>query len=100
MPMDVTSSIMRTTIDIDTPILKDLKRLQKKEGRSLGRIVSDLLAKALHQEGSAGRTERAAFEWISRPMGARVDLADREAVLDTMDRDDEAGGTAKKPRGR
>ena len=38
---------MRTTIDIDDPILKDLKRLQKREGKSLGRLVSDLLAQAL-----------------------------------------------------
>ncbi|KAB2867691.1 MAG: antitoxin, partial [Burkholderiaceae bacterium] len=38
---------MRTTIDIDDPILKDLKRLQRREGKSLGRLVSDLLAQAL-----------------------------------------------------
>ena len=37
-----TSRIMRTTIDIDDPIFKELKRLQRREGKSLGRLVSDM----------------------------------------------------------
>lgn len=75
---------MRTTIDIDDPILKDLKRLQRREGKSLGRLVSDLLARALAQLPGEASAQRE-FEWIARPMGARVDLADRDAVLDAMD---------------
>ena len=73
---------MRTTVDIDDPILKDLKRLQKRQKKSLGRLVSDLLAQALGQTSSG---KPAAFRWISGPMGARVDLADREAILAAMD---------------
>ena len=38
---------MRTTVDIDDPVLKDLKKLQKREGKSLGRLISDLLAQAI-----------------------------------------------------
>ena len=38
---------MRTTIDIDDPILKKIKAIQARDGRSLGRLVSDLLAQAL-----------------------------------------------------
>lgn len=76
---------MRTTIDIDDPILKDLKRLQRREGKSLGRLVSDLLALALatHQRSSQPATP--VFKWIARPMHARVDLADKHALLDAMD---------------
>lgn len=37
---------MRTTIDIDDPTLTKLKAIQTREGRSLGRLVSDLLAQA------------------------------------------------------
>jgi hypothetical protein len=74
---------MRTTIDIDDLVLKDLKRLQRREGQSLSRLVSDLLAQAL-----AASRQRAAqptlFAWTSRPMGARVDLADRDTVLDIL----------------
>ena len=37
----------RTTPDIDTPILRDLKKIQKSENKSLGRVVSELLAEAI-----------------------------------------------------
>jgi len=75
---------MRTTIDIDDPILKELKRLQEREGKALGRLVSDLLAESLSRRGR-GRPKRAEFRWVAQAMGARVDLADRDAVLDAMD---------------
>ena len=77
---------MRTTIDIDDPILKDLKRLQQKEGKSLGRLVSDLLAQSLAERRNTEKAPAAPdFDWIARPMTARVDLADKNAVLDAMD---------------
>jgi hypothetical protein len=78
------SRIMRTTIDIDDPILKELKRLQRREGKSLGRLVSDLLAQALANSRIKVRRE-ARFEWIAKPMGARVDIGDKHAVRDAMD---------------
>lgn len=75
---------MRTTIDIDDPILRDLKQLQRREGKSLGRLVSDLLAQSLASRRSVEPAVQA-FKWISGPMVARVDLADKHAVLDAMD---------------
>jgi hypothetical protein len=86
---------MRTTLDIDDPILKDLKRLQKQEGKSLGRLVSDLLAAALRQR-LARASRPPGFSWFSAAMGARVDLADREAIFSVME--EPAGG--RPPRGR
>ena len=75
----------RTTLDIDAPILRDLKRLQKRERKSLGRLVSDLLARALGPRGTAPPAGHE-FTWISQPMGARVDLADKEAIRAMLDR--------------
>lgn len=75
---------MRTTIDIDDPILKDLKRLQRREGKSLGRLVSDLLAQAL-VESRTQTAPRPQFRWTSQSMRARVDLADKAAVRDAME---------------
>ena len=75
---------MRTTLDIDDPVLRDLKRLQQRQGLSLGRLASDLLAKALVEQRKPALAAPA-FRWISRPMGARVDLADASALLDAMD---------------
>lgn len=75
---------MRTTIDIDDPILKDLKRLQRREGKSLGRLVSDLLAQSLASARSADAVAAPAFNWHSQPMKAKVDLSDKHALLDAM----------------
>jgi hypothetical protein len=74
---------MRTTLDIDDPILQDLKQLQQREGKSLGRLVSDLLAASLaaRREGPA---EPPVFRWTHQAMAARVDLRDKDAVLDAM----------------
>ena len=76
----------RTTVDIDAPLLRDLKRLQKREGLSLGRLVSELLAEALG-ERQVRQPEPPAFEWRSRPMAARVNLADKDAIQAALVRD-------------
>lgn len=76
----------RTTVDIDAPLLRDLKRLQKREGLTLGQLVSELLAEALGQR-HAPRPHPPTFEWRSRPMGARIDLADKEAVQGLLERE-------------
>ena len=77
---------MRTTIDIDDPILKRLKDLQARDGRSLGRLVSDLLAQAL-----AGEVKEAAphyFTWVASSGPLLVDLADKDAVYEALEGDD------------
>lgn len=75
---------MRTTVDIDIPVLKQLKQLQQREGKSLGRIVSDLLALALAQQRKQVR-KPPEFQWTSQEMEARIDLADSDAIYDAMD---------------
>ncbi|MYE53437.1 MAG: antitoxin [Gammaproteobacteria bacterium] len=75
---------MRTTLDIDGPILRELKKRQSKEGKSLGRLVSDLLAHAMQEEATPADDPPPA--WIAKPMGARVNLSDREAVYRLLDR--------------
>ena len=67
----------RTTIDLDPSVLAELKRRQRREGKSLGRLVSELLAAGLDRDAPPPPEP---FEWTSRPMGARVDLDDAEAV--------------------
>jgi len=68
----------RTTLKIDGPVLRDVRRIQKKQGKSLGSTVSDLLSRAIAAEKSGSPAP--AFRWISRPMRARVNLLDKEAV--------------------
>lgn len=80
----------RTTVDIDAPILKDIKQLQRREGKSLGRLVSDLLAEALGQRRGR-RPEPVSFRWIAQPLGLKVDLRDKDAVWQALDRADGFG---------
>ncbi len=80
----ISSNIMRTTLDIDDPILREVKALHEKEGRSMGAVVSELLADALARRRSRPRPP---FRWISRPMKARVDLTDKEALYTALDAD-------------
>lgn len=75
----------RTTLDIDTPILEELKNLQKQERRLLGQLVSQLLAEALVQRKRPQPDPDLTWTWISRPMQARVDLADKDAVYAVLD---------------
>ncbi len=77
----------RTTLNIDTPILDEIKQIQQREGGSLGRVVTQLLSEALvHRNDVSGDSAR--LEWISKPMKARVDLADRELVYEILDNKD------------
>jgi len=76
----------RTTLDVETPILKEMKEIQKREGGSLGGIASRLLADALSRRKA--RAEEPGFHWVSRGMGAMVDLADKDAVYAILDQSD------------
>jgi len=75
----------RTTLNLDAPILRDLRRLQKREGKPLGRLVSDLLAQALRHRRS-DQAPGPEFHWHSQPLGPRVDLGDKEAIRALLDR--------------
>lgn len=76
---------MRTTLDIDDPILKEVKALHDKEGRSMGAVVSELLAEALARRRQA--RARPSFRWTSRPMKPLVVVTDKEAVYAVLDAD-------------
>ena len=74
---------MRTTVDIDTPTLREVRALQAREGKSPGRLISDLLARALERD--AGPTATPLPGWFAKPMRARVDLLDKEALHRALD---------------
>jgi hypothetical protein len=76
---------MRTTLDIHDPILREVKAIHEREGRSIGAIVSELLAEALARRRSS--RARPPFRWTSRPMKPQVDLADKDAVYAALDAD-------------
>ncbi len=78
---------MRTTLTIDTPILDEIKQIQKTEGGSLGRVVTELLSEALVHRRKGSR-EALRLDWVSKSMDARVDLSDRDAIYEILDSKD------------
>jgi len=74
---------MRTTLDIDSSVLDQLRIRQRRENKSLGQLASELLAHALAVTEDAHQA--APLEWTARPMRARVDLEDRDAVQNIFD---------------
>ena len=74
----------RTTLSLDDAVLADLKRLQRKEGKPLGELASELLASAIAERNHA-TVPPVRLQWTSRPMGAIVDLYDKEAIFAALE---------------
>lgn len=72
---------MRTTLDLDESVLRELKARQRREGKSLGELASELLARALSQP----RASSTPLRWTAGALGARVDLEDKEALRRALD---------------
>ncbi len=75
---------MRTTIDLEIPILKELKDFSRSRGSSLGKITTQLLTEALAMHKSAKKSPPP-FQWISHSMGAKIDFSDKEALYNILD---------------
>lgn len=68
----------RTTIDLDPAVLRELRQRAEREGKSMGRVASELLARAL---ASPRDVPAPPFSWHASDLGASlVDLEDAEAV--------------------
>lgn len=76
--------MMRTTLDLEKPVLDALKQLQKRDKQSLGKIASRLLAEALAGR-SGGAPVEGRLDWNKSPMKAKVDLADKDVLYRAME---------------
>jgi hypothetical protein len=73
----------RTTIDLDPQVVSELKRRSQLEGKSMGRVASEVLAAGLaHAAEPAAPPLRWAVAELGEPY---VDLEDREAVAAILD---------------
>jgi hypothetical protein len=83
----IASLIMpRTTLDLDGSVLSELRRRGQTEGKSMGQVASELLARGL-AEGAERHVP--ALQWRSDDLGdTLVDLEDRDAVQEALDADD------------
>jgi hypothetical protein len=73
------STMPRTTLDIDGSVLDELRRRSRAQGKSMGQAASELLAVGLAADRPA--PARTTFAWRTADLGAPlVDLEDPEAV--------------------
>jgi plasmid stability protein len=77
--------MMRTTLDLDSTVVEELRRRGAREGKSMGAVASEVLAVGLaHTRGQEPR----ALAWTSRDLGRpRVDLEDKEALRALLERE-------------
>ena len=67
---------------IDASVLRELKDRQAREGKTLGQLVSELLAVSLRAEPEPPAEP---FSWRSGKMRARIDLLDKDAIYRALD---------------
>jgi len=80
----LTSDVIRTTLDLDSPVLEALKRRGKLEKKSLGQIASELLLVALKKPNDPPRKKRS-LTWHTKSMKARIDLEDKDTLYRMLD---------------
>lgn len=74
---------MRTTLDLDPAVVRELRRRSDREGKSMGRVASELLAAATARDAETPAPE---FTWVSADLGVpRIDLEDKEALRRALD---------------
>ncbi len=79
---------MRTTIDIDDPILEEVKRLKEAEAKSLGELVSELLAAGLAARNRRPARNAVKFDWPVQRLEPLIDYHDKEALWAHFDAED------------
>jgi hypothetical protein len=76
---------MRTTVDLDDRLFRDLKRQAAEKGTTLRQLMNELLRRGLERPG---RRRKYRFRWKVQPRGSiqpGVRLNDRESLFDLMD---------------
>ncbi len=75
----------RTTLDIDSSVLAQLRRRARVERKSMGQLASERLAVSL---GDERVVEAPPFKWPTWHMGRpKIDLQDKDALWRVLDGD-------------
>jgi hypothetical protein len=81
----------RTTLDLDSSVLEQLRRRAQAEHKSMGQVASERLATALRDDTPAEPTP---VRWSTLHMGRpKVDLADKDALWKVLDGEPVASGS-------
>lgn len=77
---------MRTTLDIDDDVLQAAKERAQREGKTAGRVISELARSALTQIATPGVSKQAAVYGF-RPFSSRGRVVTNEMVNKIRDED-------------
>jgi hypothetical protein len=77
---------MRTTVALDNFLLRKVKTLSHKEGKSLKETIGELLLVGLKAK-EKGSAASAKVRWHTQPMGAKFDIADKDLLHKALDGD-------------
>jgi hypothetical protein len=78
---------MKTTLIIPDPVFRDLKRRAADRNETMSALVTEFLVQGLHES----RKPRRPFRFPTFSVGPpRVDVANREALFDLLDRERDA----------
>ena len=75
----------RTTINIDSPLVAAIRELSRKEGKSMGKLVSELLAIGLEAKKNNTRKSPSRLKWHTQRMRARIDYTDKDRLYAVLD---------------
>lgn len=78
---------MRTTLDINDPLLAEAKSLAAQRGLSLKALVEEALRERLNARGDSRRVVEPLPTYSGAGLQAGVDLTDSAALLEVMDAD-------------
>jgi plasmid stability protein len=77
---------MKTTLNIDDSVMQRLREAAARQGRTMSELVEAGLRRVLEESEEGGDQVREPLpQWQSG--GAYVDVADRDALLERMERD-------------
>jgi hypothetical protein len=77
--------VTRTTLDLDPIVLQRLKDRSRREGKSMGKLASELLARELTEKDVPFAAPP--LNWPVQRMGALVDLKDKDGLYRILDED-------------
>lgn len=77
---------MRTTLDIDDDVLQAAKELAQREGRTAGRVVSELARRGLTSQGVKSRASRSSRGGVP-VLPSRGEVVTLEKVRRLMDQE-------------
>lgn len=78
---------MRTTLNIDDRIMKQIRQEAARSGRTITQVIENLLRRGMMGGGPRGKKRRFRLEWVkvSGELLPGVDLSDRDVLYEIME---------------